>query len=219
MIVEQLTSNGISSYNDFKLYIRERILSPPVKRSNIQTVIGMHGSYDFSKIYGEVVWEDRTIEYKFDVISDNNFDLYSQLTKIYNWLCNIQDSNIYDTCYPNYHFRGSYQDATWSEDDGQGLLTVKFKIYPFKISNNTISSSFEITSTAKQEVMIINSSSHRISPKIRTTGYIAIENGNGNILLNAGEWAVEDFYLEKGTNILKISGPATVTFSYSEEVF
>lgn len=219
MNIDQVKINNKSSFTDYGLYIKERNLSAPSKRTISQTVAGMQGSYDFSKIFGEVIYEDRTLEYKFDFIGNNSVDLHQQLTNVYDWLVNVYNDYIFDSAYPNYHFKGSYMDASFTEDDIAGTLSVKFKVYPYLISNGVIAKTFNISSTSYQNISVVNSSSHRVVPTIKNDAKIAIKNGNGNILLEAGEWVIDYFHLEKGNNILNISGPANVTISFKTEVF
>ena len=94
IMVKQLFANGKSSYNDFKIYIKERNPSIPAKRKNIKTVPGMHGAYDFSDLYGEVIYENRTIEYKFDVTGWDIEDLDYERRRVMDWLLNINQTEI-----------------------------------------------------------------------------------------------------------------------------
>lgn len=216
-MIKQLVANGKSSFNDFGIYIKERNPSLPKRRTNKQTVPGMHGSYDFSNLYGEIIYEDRTIEYKFDITGWDVQDLDNERRKVFDWIMNIQETEIIDEYSPNYHWLGSYSDGSWKEDAEQGLLTVKFSVYPFAISNKALEVNFEAT-TDKKTIIIENNSSHRVIPKIITDGAINVETETGNFSLTEGEWEVDNFYLKKGSNTLLVSGSANVCIKYYEEV-
>lgn len=217
-MIKQLIANGRSSYNDFGIYIKERNPSLPSRRKNKKTVPGMHGSYDFSNLYGEIIYEDRTIEYKFDITGWNVEDLDSERRKVFDWIMNINNTKIIDEYSPNYYWLGSYSDGSWKEEAEQGLLTVKFSVYPFAISLNPIELNISITSNIKETITIENNSSHRVIPKIITSGNILVEYEGKSFSLSKGEWEVDNFYLEKGENVLSISGNANVCISYHEEV-
>lgn len=217
-MIKQLIANGKSSYDDFGIYIKERNPSLPTKRKNRQTVPGMHGSYDFSLLYGEAMYDDRTIEYKFDITGWDIEDLDNERRKVFNWIMNIEQTEILDEYSPNYHWFGSYSEGSWKEDAEQGLLTVKFLVYPFAISNNPVEANFNINSNTKQSILIDNHSSHRVLPKIITDNNIRIERDGSSVSLSAGEWEIDNFYLEKGENTLLISGNANVRIEYLEEV-
>jgi len=218
-MIKQLIANGKSSFNDFGIYIKERNPSLPSKRSNTKTVPGMHGSYDFSSLYGEVIYESRIIEYKFDITGWNVEDLDNERRKVLDWLMNINEAKIIDEYSPNYYWYGSYSEGSWSEDAEQGLLSVKFLVYPFQISINPMEVNFNVSSTEKETILINNNSSHRVKPTIITTGDILIEMDSKSVSLSAGEWEVDDFYLNKGENTLSVSGSADVCIKYNEEVF
>ena len=134
------------------------------------------------------------------------------------WILNINETKIIDEYSPDYHWYGSYSEGSWKEDAEQGLLSVKFLVYPFAISNNPIEVNLISTSTEK-EVLVENKSSHRIVPTIITDGTILIKKDGKNISLSAGEWEVDNLYFEKGENELLISGNANVCIKYNEEVF
>ena len=218
-MIKQLIANGKSSYNDFGIYIKERNPSVPTKRRNIKTIPGMHGFYDFSSLYGEVIYEDRTIEYKFDITGWDVEDLDNERRRVMDWILNIHNTKIIDEYSPNYYWLGSYSDGSWKEDAEQGLLTVKFVVYPFAISINPRELYINISDNEEKNIIINNDSSHRVVPKIITDGTILIKKDELNITLSSGEWEIDNFYFEKGENNLLISGNANVCIKYNEEVF
>ena len=61
-----IIKNNKHSYNDFGLKILSRELNPPSKKKIKETLPFMNGSYDFSLLCGENVYEERTIKYVFD---------------------------------------------------------------------------------------------------------------------------------------------------------
>lgn len=217
-MIKQLFANGKSSYNDFGIYIKERNPSVPTKRKNIKTIPGMHGYYDFSTLYGEVIYESRTIEYKFDITGWNIEELDYERRRVMDWILNINQTEIIDEYSPHYHWFGSYSEGSWKEDAEQGLLTVKFIVYPFAISNEPIETNFVSTST-EQDIKIENTSSHRVVPTIITDASIVVKKGTSSISLSAGEWEVDNFYFEKGINTITVSGNANVCVKFNEEVF
>lgn len=217
-MIKQLIANGKASYDNFELYIKERNPSMPKRRKNNKTVPGMHGSYDFSLLYGEAIYDDREIEYKFDITGWDIEDLDKERRKVFDWIMNITNTKIYDEYMPGYYWYGSYSDGSWSEDAEQGLLTVKFLVYPFAIAINPIERKFSLLNSEEKEIRIYSESSHKVIPKIYTTGNITIKKGNSRISLSEGEWELDDFTLERGENIFLVSGNADVCISYIEEV-
>lgn len=218
-MIKQLIANGKASYDDFGIYIKERNPSLPSKRKNRKTVPGMHGSYDFSSLYGEIIYEDRTIEYKFDITGWDVEDLDNERRKVLDWIMNINNTKIIDEYSRGYYWYGSYSEGSWKEDAEQGLLTVKFIVYPFAISINPIEREFSVSSGEKKIIHIDNKSSHKVIPRIISTGNILIEKDSSSINVSKGEWEVDGLFLEKGDNTFLVSGNADVCISYFEEVF
>ena len=133
--MKQLIINGKKSYDDFDLYISDRNISPPKKKSIKESVPFSNMVYDFSNINGEIYWEERKLEYSFDIAEISTDKMEEVKSKVSNWLMNVQDTDIYDPYIGDYHFHGSFDSASWDEDFGEGSLKVSFLVYPYKISN------------------------------------------------------------------------------------
>lgn len=136
-MIKQLEASGKKSFDDFGLLIATRNISPPKKKSIKENVPFSNKVYDFSKINGEIYWEERTLEYSFDIAEISTEEMEVVKTNAMNWLMNIHDEDIYDPYIGDYHFHGSYKDNSWSEDFGAGTINVTFEVYPYKISNTS----------------------------------------------------------------------------------
>lgn len=134
--VKQLVINNKKSYDDFNVYISSRNIAPPKKKSIKESVPFSNVVYDFSKMNGELYWEERTLQYSFDIAEITTEDMEVEKSRLENWLMNVQDEDIYDPYIGDYHFHGSYDSHSWSEDFGAGELSVTFLVYPYKISNS-----------------------------------------------------------------------------------
>lgn len=137
-MIKQLIINGKKSYDDFNVYIASRNISSPKKKSIKEKVPFSNTVYDFSKINGEVYWEERTLKYSFDIAELSTEEMEVAKSNLLNWLLNVQDTNIYDPYIGDYHFHGSYDSDSWSEDFGAGTISVSFSVYPYKISNSDV---------------------------------------------------------------------------------
>lgn len=132
---EGIKINGLHSFIDFDLTIASRQINLPPKTSIRKTVPFMNGSYDYSTINGAVCWGEREIEYTFDIIGETVEEMDIKRTEVVNWLCNLHDVDIYDDTIPDYHFRGSFSNASQSEDGEKSELTIVFICHPFMIKN------------------------------------------------------------------------------------
>lgn len=134
--IKQLIINGKKSFDDFNVYIASRKISSPKKKTIKESLPFTNIVYDFSKIDGELYWEERTLEYTFDIAELSTEEMENAKSKLLNWLLNVHDTDIYDPYIGNYHFHGSYDSDSWEEDFGAGTISVTFSVYPYKISNS-----------------------------------------------------------------------------------
>ena len=137
-MIKQLIINNKKSYDDFGVYIASRKISSPKKKVIKETVPFTNKVYDFSKINGELYWEERTLEYSFDIAEITTEEMEVVKSKLLSWLLNVHDTDIYDPYIGDYHFHGSYDSDSWEEDFGAGTISVSFSVYPYKISNSDI---------------------------------------------------------------------------------
>lgn len=126
---------GKHSFEDFGLVLNHREIGYPVKNSIRKTVPYMNGFYDYTKLYGVPAWGERVITYTFDVIGFTVEEMEKERTAVVNWLCNVHGEDIFDDAFPDYHFRGSFDSISPSEDGEQATLAFSFVCYPFMIRN------------------------------------------------------------------------------------
>ncbi len=211
-----ITINNKHSYNDFKLEIGTRTISPPKQKRITETVPYMHGCYDFSSINDEVALENRLLKYEFDISETSTEKMENIKSKVLSWLYQTNETIIEDDYIKNYYFIGSLESIDWGEDFGKGTMSVVFSVYPFMISKTQIEKTYNVNDIL--DTTIENKSSHIIVPKIITDGSITIEINNKTYTLSEGEWEDSDLYLISGINEIRISGNSNVSIIYREEV-
>lgn len=135
-----ISINGIHSRKDMKACISSRNTGTPQKKVATQTVPYMCGFYDFSAIYGAVAFDSREVTYNFELIGTAS-EVQSQKSRLLDWFSKAQDVDIYDDDIMGYHFRGSFDSASWSEEDtGEaGSLEVTFLCQPLLIADQVTS--------------------------------------------------------------------------------
>jgi len=135
MYNEGITIGGKHSFDDFGLVIADREIGTPPKNSIRKTVPFMNGFYDFTNLNGSPSWGARSIKYSFDVIGATVEEMEAERLPVVNWLCNVHDADIFDDAIPEYHFHGSFDSLSVSEDGEKVTLTFTFICYPFMIKN------------------------------------------------------------------------------------
>ncbi|WP_302626814.1 hypothetical protein [uncultured Eubacterium sp.] len=132
--------NEINGLEIFDLFIDTVTKAPPMKIENRQSVPLKSGSYNFSKIIGYPIFEDREITYTCQLIENSSRELDTVLTAINKWLLTPTEAVLQDTATPDYHYIGECISVIpASNERGYTELTITFKCYPFKIYNSTVS--------------------------------------------------------------------------------
>ena len=142
MIRDGITVGGKHSFADFGLVINSRSIGYPAKKVIRKTVPYMSGFYDYTALNGVPAWGERVISYTFDVIGVTVAEMDVERQKVINWLCNIHDEDIFDDTIPDYHFHGSFESVSPSEDGEQATITFSFVCHPFMIANDPRSYTF-----------------------------------------------------------------------------
>lgn len=219
--MKEIRINGKGSFSDFGLEIKGRNISIPEKRSIRKTIPFRNGSLDYSNINGEIYWEDRTLQYVFDIAEWTTEEMEQIKDKVLDWLLNVHETKIEDDYTQGYFYVGSYDSNSWKEDFGQGELSITFVVYPYKFDNTRTELNI-VATLEQQEITIINESSHRVIPIIVTDKEITIEINNNSYDLEVGENETSIYVLEKGINNWTITAKteeANVNISYRKEVF
>jgi hypothetical protein len=211
-----ITANGKHSYNDFKLEIAERKLTPPSPNKITEEIPYMNGQYDFSSLNGEITLKNRNLYYEFDISELTTEDMEKIKSSFLTWLYQINETEIVDDYLSDYYFVGSFESVDWSEDFGKGVIGVTFSVYPYKISLHE--EIIDVDLNGENTLEINTNSSHNIFPKITTSGDLNIEINENSYSLSAGTYEDTDVILKSGTNYMKLSGNTKISISYRDEV-
>lgn len=227
-MIDQLIIGDKSSYDDYGASMSGRKISPPKKKSIKETVPFSNVTYDFTKINGEIYWEDRNLEYTFEMIADTPEKLEEMRAAFEDWVLNIIQEELHDPFIPDYHFIATYNDLRYSDDEGldKTTATVKFTAYPYKVANHPVE--FKLIaeplghSPAINSVWVLNSSSHRITPTIISDGTAIIDCDSAYNEVTSGE-SKATFELETGHNLIRAyatgNSKVNITIRFNEEVF
>lgn len=213
-ITDGIRIKGQHSYGNFGLELKSRKIGLPKKKSIRQTVAYMNGYHDFSALNGDPAWDERIIEYSFDVINNNPVELDYFVSYVLDWLGNVHDEDIYDDTVYGYHWHGSYDvaEVDWDESGMLATINVKFVVHPFKIANEPT----EYAMTAGTHT--INNLGMTVAPYVVSNAEAAIQIGTYVSSIPANEKIQLEIDLVRGENTVIVTGTGTVTISYYEEV-
>lgn len=213
---------GKDSELDFDIYPAKKDLSPPKKKRITETVPFMNGAWDFSKIGGEQYYEPRICKYEFDIIGYTKQEMNALAKRVINWLTiDCEGEILKDTDIDKYHFVVINADASFSEEDCQGLLTVEFTCEPYMIADTMTDISNQALTT-EQTFTYFNGGSKPVPVTIKTgTSQNIVFNGveytnastatfkNLTIMLPVGETVVK---------VTAVSAKGTFRVQWTEEV-
>ncbi len=211
---EGIRIGGKHSFEDFGLVLNSREIGYPNKKSIRKTVPYMNGFYDYTKLYGAPAWGERVNKYTFDVIGFTVEEMEAERIPVVNWLCNVHDEDIFDDAFPDYHFRGSFDSISTSEDGEKATLAFTFVCYPFMIRNYPSVRKF----TSNGSFTIVNNGQPVKLKASATASCTVTSNGHVySIPANTPEYDV--LVLDAGTNDIRVEiTGGEVSLSWGEEV-
>lgn len=221
-MIDQLIIGDKASYDDFDASVAERKNTKPKKKVIKETVPFSNITYDFSAINGEVYWEERELEYVFEIIADSPEELEEKKQPFISWIMNVMNEELHDPFIPDYHFIATFSEI--ADDDSEiekSTITVKFTAYPYMISNSKRVYTFAITPDPTI-IKIFNNSSHRVIPTLIVDVESLIAPGNTSYGIAPGETTDSRFMLKPGSNsmvIMASNEAGTLKIEFYEEVF
>ena len=221
-MLDQLIIGDKHSLDDFGASVAERKIKKPKKKSIKETVPFSNVSHDFSAINGEMYWEERELEYVFEIVADSAEELEAMKQPFMDWVMNVMNAELHDPFIKDYHFLATFSDI--DEDDSEiekSTITVKFTAYPYMISDVKRVFPYPLTETEKT-VIVTNNSSHRITPTFTANVEAIVKKGSSSYGIPAGVITDEKFMLNPGENTLSVrstSGSGTLKIEFYEEVF
>ena len=170
---DQLVIGTVASDDEYGATVSSRVIKDPPKKKITKTVPFSNATYDFSKINGEIYWDQRELEYELEMLASSYEELEEMKMRFSNWVMNVMEEELHDPFIPDYHFIATYESKEF-DDDESGLKTtvkVKFMAYPYKIANAP--KKFSVTmedGTYSKWLPVYNNSSHKVVPIITVTG-------------------------------------------------
>lgn len=221
-MIDQLIVGSKSSYDDFEASVKERAISAPKKKSIKETVPFSNVTYDFTAINGEIYWEERTLEYVFEITANTPEELEEKKQRFVHWVMNLMNAELHDPFIRDYHFNATFADIDIDDSEiEKSTITVTFTAYPYMIADNV--KVYQVALVASEEVTatVHNDSSHRITPTITSDVAFHLKIGDSTFSLSAGETTDDAFKLEPGVTTFKLQAEkdGTVEISFFEEVF
>lgn len=223
--MDQIIIGDKASFDDFSASLAQRKIKMPKKKSIKETVPFSNITYDFSDIDGETYWEERELEYTFEIDADTPEELEELKHKFSSWVMGVKEGEIHDPFIPNHHFRGTYDNIDIDDDEGldKSTLTVTFTAYPYMIADEPTVYDIEIGASVFLIEEVINESDHPVPLTIENTVGITLGFSTTELSsIPSGSGTYSTLRIPKGVNEVRIinseAKAGTVRLSFIEEV-
>lgn len=223
-MLDELKIGDKYSYRDFCASVKERTIGMPTKKSIKDSVPFSNITYDFSMINGEQYWEERPLEYIFEMDADSPEDLERLKKYFKTWIANVYQEELSDPFIKDYHFVATYEDSSFDDSEFEkSTISVTFKAYPYMIKNDETVYAHALDPGEKATLTVTNDSAHRLCPKITSETSFTLTMDGIDYSGSAGTIADSDLMFERGETevMLENTGeePGVITISFYEEVF
>ena len=225
--------NDVDIEELLNIKLMERSIQPPKPIVIKQSVPFLSGSYDFSKMGGEIFYEEREITCKFAIPTENTTLLHMVYSQLLDLTMTDIKLKIGFEDIPYYYFIGSVQNGPNFDEIAQfGTCTIQFMCYPFKIcefeEGNDIWDTFnfeldifqnvEFDINGSKTITLYNNSSCGIDPIIQCTSTMTVIKGKQLYTFKAGTTQSWSLRLDKGINNLIVKGIGKIKFLWHKGI-
>ena len=207
--------------DDWGLIMHEKIVSPPVPKTNYVSVPGRDGDLDLTEaLSGVVNYQDRTASFTFLLTNGSHADRDELIAEIVGAL-HGQSMKIIDTDdYPDYYMTGRIMIQEVTNNNAYGVIKLQVVCRPWRYAINQAGKTVSVAaSDGTVPVSLTNKGYKTVTPSITVTGSVTITYGTTSTSLSAGTYTLPGLLLSPGLNRVTVSGAGSVTFTYREAIF
>lgn len=213
---EDYNMNGVTfgnyhSYNDLYLILSSKeIGSPEIKKKTV-SVEGADGALDYTEYFGEVKYDNRTLNFEFSTIVPQ-----SQFMDLYSQICNAihgKKMKITLDADKDYYYIGRLAVSAFTNDKNIGAISVECDCEPWKYKQNDTVVTQAVSGSAN--ITLVNGRKRAV-PTITTTASMSIDLKGNKYSIGKGEYIIPALELVEGNNELTVTGTGNITFTYRE---
>lgn len=225
--IEYVDFDGVRTDKDWGLKLLSVRISPPEIKTKSIDVPGIDGEIDLSEIFGDVRYQNRSIEYVFDAACD--LSAWPALTsEIANYLHGRKRKAIngFDR---SFYWVGRFEVDTQKSDCFMSKITITGNVDPYKYDIEDGSESWKwdpfsfrtgiIRNYSKRQIngsgtITIIGRRKRVNPTIITDAEMTVACEGQVISLQPGATVAYELQLGEGRHDLTFTGTGTVTVLY-----
>ena len=183
----------------------------PVKTNTVE-VEGADGVLDLTEYFGELFYENRTLEFTFQCIEP-----ISEFKRIYSEVKNAingKKMKIILSEDSDFYYIGRVSVNEWASNGRIGELSISCDCEPYKYRKNVTTKTLTVNGSKK---VLFQNLHKRVVPEFNfSVANMQIKFGTATYTASAGDWSDPRLIFLQGTNEVTFTGNGTVTVTYQE---
>lgn len=204
-----------NTWYDWRSYLTAKDVTPPEPKTNYVELDGMSGTLDLSEsLTGEITYKDRTVTATFWTCEGSYKERERLLQRVVASL-HGKKIKIVEPDDPDHYFYGRVKVKSRKNILAYAEYSIEAICEPWRYALEDTVRTVEVSSNTAS-VVIRNNGVKTICPDITVTGSVEISYNGGSTTLTDGSYKITDIRLSQGSNIVRVYGTGTVTFTYRE---
>lgn len=217
ILTDLQTSTQLNSFYSYGLILSAQNIGLPPVKSNYISIEGMNGSLDMSEVFGEVLYNDRTLTFTFNIV--NNTYAWDELrTKIAN---DIHGKRFKIEIYsdPNYYYIGRCLIDKYQSSRALGTIVLKCTCEPYKYGQEfysvyTLGSG--TNATVNSEFSVGGAAVKILCDALGATSDVKFKIDNGTTYTVAkGQTAYYPTLIGSGSHTIQVIGQGTAAIRFT----
>ena len=203
------------SITDWHLLMTYKNIGESVLRTNYVTIPGRDGYLDLSEAYGNQNYDNRNLEFQFDLF-DNSNTWWNTYDKIKAYLHGKRRKIILDAD-NEFYYEGRCSVSALTHEKTVAHITVTCNCEPYKL---LLTETVVENTVSEGTIITLNNLYKRVMPVVESTGNIVFKFNDTNFTVSEGTtFQSPDFVLSEGSNTVEVvSGSGDLKFTYHEGI-
>lgn len=209
-----VTLNGKHTWRDYGLKPVKFSTPLPTQIQKKQEIPGMHGSLDMSEaLTGYVLYENRTLEFVFDLRAETQEEFEEKMFVIRNDLDGMKGKIVLDTDAEYYYMGRMSISGEFSQEEIDHEISISADAEPFKYKQQkTI---VRHTVSGEKTVVCMNDRME-VVPSIKSSAECTVLFNGNSYSVSTNSVLYADMVFKRGENELKFTGNAEIEITYQE---
>lgn len=200
-----------NSYLDFALILNDKTIGEAAVKTNTVEIEGSDGVLDLTDYFGEVYYENRTLEFNFSLIEP-----ISEFSRIYSEVKNALNGKKMKITLSedqDFYYVGRVSVNEWASDGRIGKLSISCDCEPYKYRKNVTQKTITVNGT---KTVLFQNLHKRVIPEFNLSAAMQIKFGDTTYNPTKGNWQDSRLKFVQGSNRVDFIGTGTVTVKYQE---